>query len=317
MSDSVRPSERIRKNMENSESKRKVKIITDSCSDLTTELMERYDIDYARMNTVRGGVVSPALLSWSDEEVHEFYEAMRSGCRITTTQVPVDEFHSLFEKYINEGCDIVYIGCSTKQSGSVNTAHVVAKKLMDEHPEASIFSIDSLNACIGEGMLAIEAAKLSRQGLCADEIADRITKMRKNVNEYCTVHSLDALRRAGRVKGSAAFFGNLMGVKPIIIADLEGAQAAYKKVKGRQNSLCEIVSLLKESIIDPEEQTIYVAHSDCKEEEYTRVCELIKSEIGCKEVYTCYIGPIIGASVGPDAIGVFGFGKSVTFNAEV
>lgn len=307
----------ISESKQSKRSKRKVKIITDSCSDLTPELMKRYDIDYARMNTVRDGVVSPALLSWSEEEVHEFYEAMRSGCRITTTQVPVDEFHRLFEKYINEGYDIVYIGCSSKQSGSVNTAHVVAKKLTEEHPEASIYAIDSLNACVGEGMLAIEASKFSKVGLCASEIAEKITEMRKNVNEYCTVHSLDALRRAGRVKGSAAFFGNLMGIKPIIIADLEGAQAAYKKVKGRQNSMCEIVSLLKESITDPEEQTVYIAHSDCKKEEYTKVCELIKSEIGCKEVYTCYIGPIIGASVGPDAIGVFGFGKSVTFIAEV
>lgn len=306
-----------KKSKKSEKSERKVKIITDSCSDLAPELMEKYDIDYARMNTVRDGVVSPALLSWSEEEVHEFYEAMRAGCRITTTQVPVDEFHRLFEKYINEGYDIVYIGCSSKQSGSVNTAHVVAKKLTEEHPEALIYAIDSLNACVGEGMLAIEASKLSRVGLCASEIAEKITGMRKNVNEYCTVHSLDALRRAGRVKGSAAFFGNLMGIKPIIIADLEGAQAAYKKVKGRQNSMCEIVSLLKESITDPEEQTVYIAHSDCKKEEYTKVCELIKSEIGCKEVYTCYIGPIIGASVGPDAIGVFGFGKSVTFNAEV
>lgn len=303
--------------MENIESKRKVKIITDSCSDLTPELMEKYDIDYAPMNTVLDGVESPALLSWSDDDVHRFYETMRSGKRITTTQVPVEVFNDIFEKYLDEGYDIVYIGCSSKQSGSVNTAHVVASRLCERHAEARIISIDSLNASIGEGMLAIEAAKMASMGRSACEIEKAILAMRKSVNEYCTVHSLDALRRAGRVKGSAAFFGNLMGVKPIIIADADGAQAAFKKVKGRQNSISEIVTLLKESMIDLGSQTIYIAHGDCKKEEIDKVAELIKSEIDCREIYTTYIGPIIGASVGPDAIGVFGFGKTVDFRAEV
>lgn len=294
---------------------KKVKIITDSCSDLTPELMQNYGIDYAPMNTVLDGETSPALLSWTKSDVHEFYDIMRGGRRITTTQVPTEEFEKIFKKYVSEGYDIVYIACSSKQSGSVNTAHIIADKIMRENADKNtkIICIDSLNASVGEGMLAIEAAKLASEGLPADEIAEKVKALRKRVNEYCTVHSLDALRRAGRVKGSAAFFGNLMGVKPIIIADKNGEQAAYKKVKGRQNSLNEIVSLLKSSIENPEEQTIYLAHADCDENEVKMLVSLIKEEIGCKEIYTCYIGPIIGASIGPDAFAIFGFGKKVTF----
>ena len=289
---------------------KQVKIITDSCSDLTPDLMEKYDIDYAQMNTVLDGKTSPASLAWTPGEVHEFYEIMRSGRRITTTQVPVEEFNRVFTKYIEAGQDIVYIACSSKQSGSVNTAHVLAEKLMKEHPERKIFCIDSLN----EGMLAIEAARLAEKDMSAEEINEKITAMRKIVNEYCTVHSLDALRRAGRVKATSAFFGNLMGVKPIIIADAVGAQSAFKKVKGRQNSFKEIVSLLKESIIDPENQTVYVLHADCTAEEVDQLKGLILSEIPCKEIYVGYIGPIIGASIGPDAVAIFGLGKEVTYN---
>lgn len=292
---------------------KKVKIITDSCSDLTPELMQNYGIDYAPMNTVLDGKTSPALLSWTKSDVHEFYGIMRGGRRITTTQVPTEEFEKIFTKYVSEGYDIIYIACSSKQSGSVNTAHVIAEKITGEKGDAKIICIDSLNASIGEGMLAIEAAKLASAGLSADEIAEKVKVLRKRVNEYCTVHSLDALRRAGRVKGSAAFFGNLMGVKPIIIADKNGEQAAYKKVKGRQNSLTEIVSLLKNTIENSEEQTIYLAHTDCSEDEVKKLVSLIKEEIPCKEIYTCYIGPIIGASIGPDAFAIFGFGKEVTF----
>lgn len=295
---------------------RKVKVITDSCSDLTGELLEKYGIDYALMSTVYNGENKPADLRWTKDEVHAHYELMRKGERITTSQVDVPEFNRIFTKYLDEGYDIVYIGCATKQSGSVNTGTVTAKKLLESYPDAKISCIDSMNASIGEGMLAIEAAKLAEAGKTVDEITEYILKIRKTILEYVTVHTLDHLKRAGRVTGSAAFFGNLMGVKPIIIADVNGTQAAFKKVKGRQTSFKEIVSLLKENIIDPEEQTVYIAHADCSDDEMNSLVELIKSEISCKDICVVYIGPIIGASIGPDAVGIWGIGKEVTFDID-
>lgn len=292
---------------------RNVKIITDSCSDLTAEQLARYDIDYAKMSTVYNGVESPALLTWSEDEVHTLYNIMREGNRITTAQVSVEEFGRVFEEYLKQNMDIVYIGCSSKQSGSVNTGFVTAKKLMEKYEGSTIICIDSLNASMGEGMLAIEAAKMANDGASATEIEAHILAIRKKVNQYVTVHSLDALKRAGRVKGSAAFFGNLMGVKPIIIADANGDQAAYKKVKGRQKSFEEIVALLKASMIEPEKQVVYLTHADCAKEEIDGLVELIRKEIPCLDVEVGYIGPIIGASIGPDAVGIWGFGQEVTY----
>ena len=292
---------------------RNVKIITDSCSDLTAEQLARYDIDYAKMSTVYNGVESPALLTWSEDEVHTLYNIMRDGKRIITAQVSVEEFGRIFEEYLKQDMDIVYIGCSSKQSGSVNTGFVTAMKLMEKYEGSTIICIDSLNASMGEGMLAIEAAKMANDGASATEIEAHILSIRKKVNQYVTVHSLDALKRAGRVKGSAAFFGNLMGVKPIIIADANGDQAAYKKVKGRQKSFEEIVALLKSTIVEPEKQVLYLTHADCAKEEIDGLVALIKQEIPCLDVEVGYIGPIIGASIGPDAVGIWGFGQEVTY----
>jgi len=292
---------------------RKVKIITDSCADLTAEQLSRYDIDYAKMSTVYNGVESPALLTWSDEEAHVLYNIMRDGNRITTAQVSVEEFQRIFYEYLKQDMDIVYIGCSSKSSGSVNTGFVVAKKMMETYPESRIVCIDSLNASIGIGMLAIEAAKMTKNGAGVDEIEAHILSVRKKVNQYVTVHSLDPLKRAGRVKGSAAFFGNLMGVKPILISDANGDVVAYKKVKGRQKSFEEIVSMLKASIVDPENQVIYFTHADCSAEEVKTLVTLIKQEIPCRGVEVGYIGSIIGASIGPDAVGIWGFGQEVTY----
>ena len=292
---------------------RKVKVIADSCADLNVEQLNKYGIAFAKMSTSCDGVESVATLLWTDEEAHEHYNKMRNGKRIITAQVSVEEFGRIFEEYLKQDMDIVYIGCSSKQSGSVNTGFVTAKKLMDNYEGSTIICIDSLNASMGEGMLAIEAAKLANDGASATEIEAHILAIRKKVNQYVTVHSLDALKRAGRVKGSAAFFGNLMGVKPIIIADANGDQAAYKKVKGRQKSFEEIVALLKVSMIEPEKQVVYLTHADCAKEEIDGLVALIKQEIPCIDVEVGFIGPIIGASIGPDAVGIWGFGQEVTF----
>ena len=292
---------------------RKVKVIADSCADLNVEQLNKYGIAFAKMSTSCDGVESVATLLWTEDEVHALYNKMRDGERIITAQVSVEEFGRIFEEYLKQNMDIVYIGCSSKQSGSVNTGFVTAKKLMEKYEGSTIICIDSLNASMGEGMLAIEAAKLANDGASATKIEAHILAIRKKVNQYVTVHSLDALKRAGRVKGSAAFFGNLMGVKPIIIADANGDQAAYKKVKGRQKSFEEIVAMLKASIIEPEKQTIYMTHADCAKEEIDGLVALIKQEIPCLDVEVGFIGPIIGASIGPDAVGIWGFGQEVTY----
>ena len=292
---------------------RKVKVIADSCADLNVEQLNKYGIAFAKMSTSCDGVESVATLLWTEDEVHALYNKMRDGKRIITAQVSVEEFQRIFEEYLKQDMDIVYIGCSSKQSGSVNTGFVTAKKLMEKYEGSTIICIDSLNASMGEGMLAIEAAKLANDGASATEIEAHILAIRKKVNQYVTVHSLDALKRAGRVKGSAAFFGNLMGVKPIIIADANGDQAAYKKVKGRQKSFEEIVALLKASMIEPEKQVVYLTHADCAKEEIDGLVELIRKEIPCLDVEVGYIGPIIGASIGPDAVGIWGFGQEVTY----
>ena len=292
---------------------RKVKVIADSCSDLNVEQLNKYGIAFAKMSTSCDGVESVATLLWTEDEVHALYDKMRDGKRIITAQVSVEEFQHIFEEYLKQDMDIVYIGCSSKQSGSVNTGFVTAKKLMEKYEGSTIICIDSLNASMGEGMLAIEAAKMANDGASATEIEAHILSIRKKVNQYVTVHSLDALKRAGRVKGSAAFFGNLMGVKPIIIADANGDQAACKKVKGRQKSFEEIVALLKSTMIEPENQVIYITHADCAKEEIDGLVALIKKEIPCRDVEVGYIGPIIGASIGPDAVGIWGFGQEVTY----
>lgn len=288
----------------------KVMIVTDSCSDLSRDLREKYGIDYVRMNTVIRGKEQPASLDWEYYSPKEFYDIMRGGERITTTQVPSEEFETVFTAWLEKGYDIVYIGCSLALSGSVDMGRVVAKALLEKYPDRVIRCVDSLTSCMGEGILAMRAAELSEQGLSADEIVAAIEPIRNTANQFATVHSLDTLRRAGRVKPVSAFFGNLLGVKPIIISDKDGNNAPLKKAKGRLNSMKELVDLMAENIVDAEKQTIYICHAD-SDEDVKELERMVKERFPGVNTRVCYIGPIIGASTGPDTLALFAFGQDV------
>ena len=133
----------------------------------------------------------------------------------------------------------------------------------------------------------------------------------KKENYVATVENLDYLKRAGRVKATSAFFGNLFGVKPIIISDAKGQNYALKKIKGRRASLLHLVEYLKENIVDSKNQIIYIGHADSVEDaEFVK--EHIEREVECKGVYIDYIGPIVGVSVGPGTIAVYYVGQEVT-----
>lgn len=286
-----------------------IRIFTDTNADLCRELREKYGIEYFKMCTVRDGVVTPADMDWEHCSCKEFYDVLRTGKRITTTQVPAEEFRRGFAECLEKGDTAIYIGCALPLSGSVNTATVVARELLAEHPEGKIYCIDSKNCCNGEGMLAILAATLRDEGKSAEEIVAAVEARRNCVNQYVTVGSLDMLKKSGRVKGAAAFFGNLLGVKPIIISDANGQNVPIVKVKGRNASLDKLVELMKESVVDAPAQTVYIQHADCLE-----AAEYLKEKLmalGFADACIGPIGPVVGACIGPDAVGVWCFGKKI------
>ena len=289
---------------------RAVKIVTDSCSDLPKELRDRYDIDYVIMNTVKDGKETPASLDWEFYSPKELYDTIRKGERVTTTQVPPANFREYFKTELDKGNDIVYISCSGKLSGSINIARVEAENILKDYPGAAICCIDSINASVGEGIVAMKAAEMRNNGKSAKEIEEAIIPIRNNVNQFITVHNLNALKAAGRVTGSSAFFGNLLGVKPIIISDKVGNNIPIKKAKGRLNSFKEVVALVSEGVEGQEKPFVYVVHADC-EDEAKQLVKMLEEAIPNVQTYITYIGPIVGASIGADAIGVFAYGKSI------
>ncbi len=288
-------------------------IFTDSTSDLPREYRESWGVEYVPMNYVVDDVEYPASLDWEAHSPKEFYDIMRGGKRIYTTQVARQTFLDAFEPLLAEGKDALYIGCSSGLSGSVTTAAVLAQELADKY-EAKLYCVDALNSSLAQGHMVRLASEKREAGLSAAETAAYIDSIKLRVNEFATVGSLEYLRRAGRVKASKAFFGNLFGVKPLLLSDVKGHNFAFKKAKGAANARIAIA----ECIVDAAEgnyETLYLSHADCQQD-----IDLLREEIlkraPFKEVITGIIGPIVGASVGPGTIMAICYGKEVTIEGD-
>jgi DegV family protein with EDD domain len=187
--------------------------------------------------------------------------------------------------------------------------------LLEKYPDRKIEIIDPLNSCKGQALMAIKASDLRKEGKELSEIVEIIEKEKLCYNQFCTVATLDYLKRAGRIKAGKAFFGNIFGVKPIIISDAKGNNYAWKKAKGRRQSLLDLVQYTKDNIVDPENNVVFVVHADCIEDaEFLK--EHIVNEIHPKEVIIDYLGPIIGSTTGPGTVATFFYGKEVTIVGE-
>ena len=284
-------------------------ILTDSTSDLPCEIRREYDIEYVKMNYTIEGVEYPASLDWESHTAREYYDLMRGGVRVFTTQVHRDAYYEAFKSAITAGKDVVYISCSSALSASINVARLVSQELLEEYPDAKIFCIDSLISSLGQGYLVMEASRKRQAGMDAEETAAYIESIKLCINQCGTVASLEYLRRSGRVKASKAFFGNLFGVKPLIISDRKGQNYAHKKAKGVVNARIGIAEHMVEAA-DGTYDELLLTHADCLED-----VELLKEEIlkvaPFKKVTISTIGPIVGASVGPGTVIAFCRGKEV------
>ncbi len=292
-----------------------VQIFTDSTSDVVKKFREENELDYVRMVFTFAGKNYDADLDWADISPAEFYGMMRQGQRAITGQVQSQEIETKFESALEKGLDVLYIACSSKLSQSVNMAKTFSEDLAKKYPDRKIVCYDSLRSNYAEGLMAINAAKMALDGKSIDEIVKCLDETKLKYQTFATVGSLEWLKKAGRVKAGAAFFGNLFSVKPIIVGDKIGNNYAFKKVKGRKTSLDELVNIIAERVENPEQSYLFIENADCeKDAEYVKA--EISKKVNFKEIFISSIGPIVGSTVGPDSITVNFYGKEVEIAGE-
>lgn len=295
---------------------KKFVIITDSCSDLRKELRLQYDVDYIPMHMSYNGHDMIASLDFEEISVKDFYDMMRKGTRFITAQVTAKEFKEKFENYIKQGLDVLYISCSSALSASVNASYVARDELLAIYPESKIICVDSLNSCSGLGLMCKIASRLREEGKTIEEVATWLEENKLKVNQEATVEKLTYLKQAGRISFASAFFGGLLNVKPIIVSDVKGHNAAIQKVKGKKVAFEKLIERAVSEYKPEICKDVIFAHADC-EEDALELKRLFMEKTNVKEEDTSieYIGPIVGASVGPGTVAIYCVGTEVTFDS--
>lgn len=289
-------------------------IVVDSAANIPAELVKKYDIRVISfVNYVNGQPLTcfDPDLTMEQERVKgkEYYDALRAGAEIKTGLISSGDFEECFRSIMENNEDVLYFSLSKNISGTFNSARIAAQELMENPPMGRrIRMIDSLNASLAQGILAIYASEMRSQGMDFDTITDTLETYPARMNGIFTVGDLKYLAKTGRLSGSAALIGNILSIKPILRGNKDGYIVQYKKCRGRKAALNTLVSLVCETIIDPKEQIIGIAHADSYEDSLY-VMEEIQKRIQVREFINTSYDYCTGSHVGPDTIALFYMAK--------
>ena len=279
-------------------------IITDSSSDLTKDILNDPELALLQLDVLVEGEEPKANC---DVDAKEFYDKLRAKKGATTSAVNIDKFLAFFEPYLAEGIDILYLGFSSGLSGTYNAGLVAAKELAERYPERKIYAIDTLAASLGQGLLVDYAVKLKNDGADIDTVRDFVEDNKLHLCHWFTVDDLFFLKRGGRVSAATAVVGSMLSIKPVLHVDDKGRLINVGKARGRKAAIDALFDKMKETAIEPENQTIFISHGDAIEDaEY--LADRIREELHVKEVKIGYVGPVIGAHAGPGVLALFFIG---------
>ena len=237
----------------------------------------------------------------------EFFQKLREGHMSVTSQINPEEAREMLEPFVKEGKDVLHLGFSSGLSGTCNSMRIAAEELAEDYPEAKIIVIDTLCACLGEGLLLYYALKLKEEGKTIDEIAKWAEENKLHVCHNVTVDDLNHLHRGGRVSKTSAVLGTMVQIKPIIIMDDNGCLKVVGKERGRKKSLNKIVDMAAKQAEGYENEIIMITHGDCPEDaEY--VAKRVQEKMGIQNIYINNIGTVIGGHTGPGVVAVFCMG---------
>lgn len=276
----------------------KVKILVDSCSDLSKELYEKYQMDILAGNVSFG---ETNYIDGIDITLEKLYEKVKETGELPhTAAVSVGKFDEYFKKAIDDGCDVVYVGLGSKLSTTFQNAYIAKQNYADDR----IFLVDSQTLSSAIGLVAMKAAKFRDEGLSAKEIAEKCNVMVPNVTAQFTVETLDYLHKGGRCSGAAKLVGHIFHVHPYIKV-VDGSLIVYKKPRGPMKlAINEQLNELKAVLSKVDLDHIMITHAgvDKEIEDYTKaeLSKLVPAE--CISITRA--GSVIASHCGYGTIGI-------------
>ena len=281
-----------------------------SAADLSKEHFERIGVRYICFHYMMDDVLYPDDLGQT-LSADEFYARMAKGAVTKTSQINISEYVDYFSAICEEGKDIVHVTLSSGISGTYNSASNAALIVKERFPEREIYVIDSLGASSGYGLILDTAAAMRDSGLSAKELADWITENRLKLHHWFFSTDLSSYVRGGRISKTAAFFGGVFEICPLLNMDNLGRLIPRKKVRTKKNVIKEIVQRMVENAdkgLDYDGKC-FISMSACRAdaEEVARLVEARFPKLNGK-VLINNIGGLIGSHTGPGTVALFFWG---------
>ena len=283
-------------------------IMTDSSCDLSQELADQLGLEVLPLEVMADGKNYRNWLDGREIGFKEFYKLAREGKELKTSAVNTAAFEEKMEKLLKEGKDILYIGFSSGLSTTYNSGEAAARELREKYPDRKIYTVDTLAASLGQGMIIYYAAKKKEAGATIEEVRAFVENEKLHMCHWFTVDDLNYLKRGGRISAATAAVGTMLSIKPVMHMDNEGHLVAVGKARGRKAALCQLLDTMGELGEVLEGQTTFICHSDCMDDAQY-VASQMKERFGVAQVNINWIGPVIGAHTGPGTIGIFFWGS--------
>lgn len=268
--------------------------------DSTTNLPENYRSRFS---------VVPLTLHFGNDEYVDgvditekrFYEMLIESDEIPTTSQPSPlAFQKAFGEAIDAGEDVIAITIASNLSGTYQSACIAAS----EFPEGRVYVVDSKSASIGAGIVAQRALEMADSGMAAAEIAKSLVEEIDKVYIIALIDTLEYLKKGGRISKAAAFAGGVLSIKPVIAVE-GGEIKILGKARGSKKGNNLLVQQIAECGADFFRPVLfgYTGLNDDLLQKYIEDSSTLW-EGNLERLEQCVIGSVIGAHVGPGAIGV-------------
>lgn len=283
----------------------KIAIVTDSASDLSEKICAELGI-----------ILVPLSVHWGSRIFKDgvdllpvnFYPRLNLEKDLPSIYPPTPQMYAdVFNKLLAQGKDVI---CLTLSSGLHETyGNAVAARDTLKEPERVVV-MDTFCVSVGEGLLAIEAARLAGQGLNLGEIVAALKNKISRLHSVFTIRSWEILVKGGRINAFQGGLIALMDIKPILHLDKLGRIVPLSKVRSDKKALAQLEAEVGKLGVNLRGQTMGVAHA-LDPVTGAEIAQILKEKYGAAEVVVGEIGPVNAAHFGPGGIAVFFYGPPV------
>ena len=281
------------------------KIITDSASDLSEQLLQELDVHNVPLHVLFRGEERPDSVN---EGIADFYDALRAGEIATTSAVNPEGWATVMEPVLAGGHDALVLAFSSGLSTTYQSAVIAADELMEKYPQRKVYVVDTLCASLGQGLLVWYACRKRDEGMELAALRDWVEENKLHLCHWFTVDDLMFLKRGGRVSAATALVGTMLQIKPVLHVDNEGHLINVAKARGRKASIDALAAKVGQLGEGFENETAFISHGDCAEDAQY-LAGILKEKYGVRHVHIGYVGAVVGSHAGPGTLALFFMGK--------